>query len=113
MKSNKGFSLIESLVAVSMLCMMIVTLIPLTSLIMTERDILHEKRLYSNILHDKFQDYIWNTGEPLPSRVEEEIAGKKLVFTFTIENKLLKGCVVWTNAKKMSEETCFYGRTVK
>ncbi|MBP1950357.1 type II secretion system protein [Virgibacillus litoralis] len=113
MLNNKGFSLIESLVAVTLLMIMISTLIPITNLLIYEREVLHQKRLFGNELHAELQPYLWDDQASIPTEYSKEVNETKLIFTFSAENKLLKGCVEWKNVKNKTDQICLYGYSAK
>lgn len=111
--NNKGFSLIESLVAVTLLMMMISTLIPITNLLIYEREILHQKRLFGNELHAELQPYLWDGQDSIPTEYFKTVNETKLKFIFLAENQLLKGCVEWKNVKNKTNQICLYGYSAK
>ncbi|TMN20960.1 type II secretion system protein [Lentibacillus cibarius] len=114
MKNNKGFTLIETIVATSLVMMVIVSLIPAVNILSKERMSLQQKRSISNELHSELQSYVWTDRHPrLPVHFVKEIKGVRAVFSFTAERELLKGCVTWTNAQKREEKLCLYGYPAK
>src|SRR5699024_7973363 len=58
LRKNKGFSLIEVMTSFSIVLMLILTLLPIVSLLNKERDVLNKRSLISIRLHDTLQDYI-------------------------------------------------------
>lgn len=107
--NNKGFSLIETLVASSVIFILIATIVPITSLLNNEREILIERRLAASKLHDEFQPIIWNNHGNLPLSYKSTINSMSVLFSFTFENDLIKGCVKWKNAKDQPDSICLYG----
>lgn len=108
MKKNNGFSFIEVLVAFSIVMMLVLTILPMISLIRQEEAILSDRRYISNRLHDDLQSVIWNT-DPVPSTYSEIIRSNDVRFTFTKEQQFIKGCGYWKNIKKRAEKVCLYG----
>ncbi|WP_174613796.1 competence type IV pilus minor pilin ComGE [Virgibacillus ihumii] len=113
MRNNKGFSLIETLVALSILVTVITTFIPIKSTIMLHRDILHQKQEVLNSLHEELQIMLMN-GDTIPIAAYTINVGRTPVsIGFTVENSLLKGCAEWKNAKNKQQRSCLYGYTSK
>lgn len=111
--NNKGFSLIESLVAVTLLMVMISTLIPITNTLIHEREVLHQKRLIGNQLHDELQPHLWDGQNRIPIKYSKKFNATTLNYKFSTENKLLKGCVTWENVKNKTNQICLYGYSAK
>ncbi|WP_327605832.1 prepilin-type N-terminal cleavage/methylation domain-containing protein [Virgibacillus tibetensis] len=105
---NSGFTLIEVLIASSLLMMIVTTIVPLLSLLSYERTILGERRAVSYQLHDELQDYIWGENETIPFSSIETIDEKEVLFEFKMENEFVKGCAKWENVKKFNEKICLY-----
>ncbi|GAA0443393.1 hypothetical protein GCM10008983_20760 [Lentibacillus halophilus] len=110
MRKSNGFTLIETVVAASLLMMIITSLIPATDLLMKERMVQQQKRSIVNELHSELQTYLWNGNHPpLPNESTKRIKGTEAIFSFTKEAQLIKGCVTWTNAQKRGDTSCLYG----
>ncbi|WP_167751332.1 type II secretion system protein [Lentibacillus salicampi] len=109
MKNSKGFTMIEALVAASVLMMVISTLVPLTSLLLNERENLQQKREMANELHNELQPFLRENKRPLPQRLQKTVDGDEAEFRFTAENNLLKGCVSWENVNDRANQFCLYG----
>ncbi|WP_176447378.1 prepilin-type N-terminal cleavage/methylation domain-containing protein [Lentibacillus sp. CBA3610] len=109
MRNSKGFSLIEALVAASLLMMMITTLIPATNLLLNERENLRQKRYMINELQHELQPFLWEASHDLPHRFLKTVDGSEAEFRMTPDGKLVKGCVTWSNVKNRTEEFCLYG----
>lgn len=107
--NNKGFSLIETLVALSIIMMVTTTMIPITTLLMAERDVLEEKRILSTMLHDELQYYLWSEDATIPASYDKKVNGTVASLHFSSDKSLLKGCVKWGNVKNKQEEICLYG----
>ncbi|MFD2759408.1 prepilin-type N-terminal cleavage/methylation domain-containing protein [Lentibacillus juripiscarius] len=110
MTNNKGFTLIETIVAASLLLMVVATLIPAANLLMNERMVLEQKHHIVKELHRELQSYLWDNKHPLlPNDYMKKINGAEATFSFTTEEELMKGCVTWTNARKRESKFCLYG----
>jgi prepilin-type N-terminal cleavage/methylation domain-containing protein len=109
LKKNKGFTLIEVLIAATILMTVITTIVPIISLVQAERQVLSERRTLSLKLHDELQQFLWLEDITLPAAYSETIHEKAVQFTFIIENEYVKGCAEWQNAKRRTELFCLYG----
>ncbi|WP_164668620.1 hypothetical protein [Virgibacillus doumboii] len=107
--NNKGFSFIETLTASALLLMMATTLIPITNVIINEKEILYQKRLFLNELHDELQLYLWDDRNQTPAIYDKEVDSVTLTFMFSKQNSLVKGCVEWKNVKRKNEQVCLFG----
>lgn len=114
LKSNNGFTLIEALIGAGILFMTATTILPLSSLINQEEELLHQRRHYANLLHDELQNILWEEDSPhLPYHFVKTDQGTSLGFQFTKEKHLNKGCVKWKNVKEKHEKICLYGSPPK
>ncbi|MEN1970578.1 competence type IV pilus minor pilin ComGE [Lentibacillus sp. N15] len=115
MKNNKGFTLIEVLVAFSTVVMIATTLLPLISTINKEEEHLSERLRFSNQLYDELQMYLWEGQDRLPPfSFAKTDHSTTLFYQFIKTNDhLIKGCVKWTNVKEKSETICLYGYSTK
>jgi len=111
--NSNGFSMIEALVAASLLMMIITNLIPLTSLILNERESLQQKQNISSELHNQLQDFLWEEQTSLPHRLLKTVDGTEAEFRFTTKGNLLKGCATWKNANERNGQFCLYGHPEK
>ncbi|WP_188453665.1 type II secretion system protein [Virgibacillus oceani] len=109
MKNNKGFTLIEVLVAFSIIFMIATTLVPIATTLNTELEVLSQRRMLTNRLHDELQDYLWDSEPAIPKTYTERINKKEVLFHFNLENRLIKGCAEWQNVKQSIEKYCLYG----
>ncbi|HLR08247.1 MAG TPA: prepilin-type N-terminal cleavage/methylation domain-containing protein [Bacillota bacterium] len=108
MRKNKGFSLIEVMTSFSIVLMLILTLLPIVSLLNKERDVLNKRSLISIRLHDTLQDYI-RLEHVTPDTRQTTVDGTDVHYTFTDEGEYVKGCAEWNNIKNETEEVCLYG----
>ena len=111
MQGNKGFTLIEVLVALSILISTVSVIIPITSLLYKEKQILSDRRAIAFHLHDEMQPFLWE-GLP-PSVYNDRLQNKEVTFQFTTENEFIKGCASWENVKNTEETFCLYGMPQK
>ncbi|HLR01330.1 MAG TPA: hypothetical protein VK111_01135 [Virgibacillus sp.] len=105
MKNYNGFSFIEIMMASILSLTIILTIIPVANQLQKERAVLNERLEHINILKDNLQQYTHGKSINLPN----EISKNNINMTFQMENKLLKGCIKWTNAKFKQENECLYG----
>lgn len=113
LRNSKGFSLIETLVALSILLTVISTFIPIKTTIMMERDILNQEQKVLNTLHEELQVSLWNSGTNTESTYTVNVGNTPVTIRFTVENSLLKGCAEWKNAKNKQQRSCLYGYQAK
>ncbi|MFD1363066.1 prepilin-type N-terminal cleavage/methylation domain-containing protein [Lentibacillus salinarum] len=109
MKNSKGFSLIESLAAVSLLMMIIATIIPASSLLLNEREVLQQKRHMIHQLHLELQPFLRESTKAVPNDFSKIVNGSEATFRFVAEDNLLKGCVIWDNDRNRTDQFCLYG----
>lgn len=101
LKGNKGFTLLESMVAISLLLSVTITIIPsLSHIRMLQKELSIERHTLST-LHDELNIV---RQESLPVEKNDEIY-PKITYQFTKEENLIKGCVKWENS---NEAMCLY-----
>lgn len=109
MLKSDGFTLIEVLIATSLLMFIISTFVPIFSLLNNERIILSDRRTITSQLHDELQAFLWDDPNVIPVHFTKNSKHKKISFDFTKEKNLIKGCANWENVKKSKETICLYG----
>lgn len=110
LRNNKGFTLIEVLVASSILFLVMMTVVPINSLLTNERIISKDRYEYADQLQAELQPFIWERNKRLPATYERTINNQSVSFQITRETDvLIKGCVRWINAREKQEEVCLYG----
>lgn len=110
MQNRNGFSLIEVLIASSIVFTTIATFMPIISTLDTEQKVLSDRRKLAYLLHDELQEFIWNSDMKLPVTFTQTIdSSMEVQFEFLLENEFIKGCVEWNNAKNTNEQLCIYG----
>ena len=107
MRKNEGFTLIEVLVAMSILMMLVATIIPIDLLVKQERKILQNRRAISMKLHDELQAIVWN--KQALENTQFKIGSRSVELNFVSNHPLVKGCANWENEKKRREKICLYG----
>jgi len=108
--NNKGFTLIEVLIAFSIVVVVTTTVIPMTTLLSYEREILHDRLKISLVLQEHLQSIIREDNDQTPPvTYEETIQTKRVQFNFSQKNKLIKGCVTWKNVQERTEKICLHG----
>lgn len=111
MKNSKGFTLIEVLVAMSIILMLVATIVPINTFIQMEKKVLHDRRVILFTLHDELQDAIWQ--DEIKQNKQLTINHQTVEFNFSLKNKLIKGCASWKNEKQKEETVCLYGHSEK
>lgn len=109
LSNNRGFTLIEVLVAFSLIMMLVTTFIPISSIIEKHTSILSDRRVISSKLHDELQKQLWEKKSLSSESVIIKVNKKAVTFFFTNENELIKGCAKWENVKNQNEKFCLYG----
>ncbi|MGJ9456959.1 type II secretion system protein [Oceanobacillus sp. CF4.6] len=109
MQKNSGFTLIEVLIAASILFTTVSTFMPLILIVDAEQKVLSDRRNLASILHDELQHVIWDTPGELPLKFTETLNSIQVRFEFNMEQEFIKGCVAWNNAKQREERLCLYG----
>lgn len=107
-KNNKGFSLVEMLVALIVVVTVVATTIPIFTLIQTERKQLEDKRKIMSVLHEQLNDYIWH-GKIIEVQFVQIINGKKINIIISSKNNIIEGCVTYQNERHKDETICLYG----
>lgn len=109
MKKNSGFTFIEILVSISIILMLSTIIVPIASKMKAERQKLSDTRVIIQILHDEFQDSLYNKERSAKDNFKRKVRNRDLSFSFFKEGKYQKGCVSWKNAIQKQEEHCLYG----
>lgn len=106
---NKGFTLIEVLVAFSLIMLLITTFIPISTLLQQHTVILSDRRLISSKLHDELIVILADQEKNYPQSFVKHVSGRHVTFVFSAEKELIKGCGEWENVKNIKEKICLYG----
>src|SRR5699024_198560 len=106
LRKKDGLSLIENLVAISIIMMLVGTILPVYQLTHKEEKNLEEKLLVQSRLHDILRKE--HQIKRLPTVFHETVNHKKVDIKVTQEEEWQKGCASWKNEKKRTEEVCLY-----
>lgn len=109
LKIRNGFTLIEVIAATAILLNFIAVVVPVTSTLLKEKTVLHERRTMTNALHDQLQVYLWDSSIEMPQSLTKVVRQKEAAFLFEEEREFIKGCVTWENAREINERFCLYG----
>lgn len=113
MKQNsEGFSLIEVLIAKSILLILLATFIPIYTTITFERAVLKNRVAITSALHDDLQPIIWNQANR-SSNTKHIGTQQSVSFVFEEEQQYVKGCASWVNLQEREEVVCLYGLVKK
>lgn len=113
MKKYNGFSLIEVLAAFSIVMVLVLTMLPIITLLQQEEKILSDRRHISNVLHDELQSLIWDLPDKLPSPVSKTVRSHDVTFDFSRKKSFIEACGSWKNLQERHEEVCLYGMEEK
>src|SRR5699024_760438 len=102
------FTLIEALTGMTILSFIILITLPLQHLLLLEREVLQERRIFSYYLHDELIKEVNRQELDIRESFSTEKNNKNINVSFEIDDLYLKGCVNWTNAKKVDETFCLY-----
>lgn len=89
--------------------MAVTSIIPMTSILSYERQVLHDRRILLSKLHDHMQPFLWIDDVSPPQSHEEQFQTMRVHYDFSKSDDLIKGCVRWTNVKQKEENHCLYG----
>lgn len=106
-KGIKGFTLLETVIASSIIFLVIALTVPLQSIIKTERKLMLENREIAYILHAALLDYL-----SIEDKISEKVVDyreKELTITFSNEDGLVTSCITWLNSKENRQVRCLYG----
>lgn len=107
--NNKGFTLVEVLVAFSLIMLLVTTFVPISTLLQQQTVIFSDRRIMSSKLHDELQVILWDKKAFSSETFTKQVNDKNAIFRFTREDDLIKGCVKWDNINNKKEEICLYG----
>lgn len=108
LNKRNGFTLIEALTGMSILGFIILITLPLQHLLLSEREVLQERRMISYYLHDELIKEVNRKQSGIRESFSTVINNKRVNVSFRIDDLYLKGCVNWINAKKVEETSCLY-----
>ncbi|WP_047984140.1 hypothetical protein [Ornithinibacillus californiensis] len=108
MKNSNGFAITEALVSFTIVMVLCITLLPLSSLVSQERNVLSQKRIVIYQLHDELQTALWDgINEDI---IQRNVGFALVTITFSSsEGGLIEGCASWVNSRNRQEEVCLYG----
>jgi type II secretory pathway pseudopilin PulG len=108
LKNSNGFTITEALVSFSIIMVLCITLLPLSSFVSQERNVLSQKRIVIYQLHDELQTALWDgINENI---IQRNVGSVSVTIKFSAsEGGVIKGCATWVNNRKRQEEVCLYG----
>lgn len=108
MRNNDGFTLLESIVAMTIIFSLMLTILPIHSTLQLERALNKEKRDITYHLHDELL-YALEATNQLKSNYIIETVFTNLQIEFTETKNTLKACATWIDLKERDQEVCLYG----
>ncbi|WP_197431775.1 type II secretion system protein [Lentibacillus sp. JNUCC-1] len=109
MKQYNGFTFTETLVAFSIVLMLVTTALPVVSLLKRERSNLDIRLAVGNLLHDELQQHIFIPQEADFTPYNRNMQNKSITFSFKPTNQYIEGCATWINERQKEEKVCLYG----
>lgn len=106
-RNCRGFTLIETLIAITTLFVCLVIILPSFVLIQTERKELYTELDMIDRLRNELNSPIDHEFQ-LPFQFLEIINGSEALYHFSIEKKLMKGCVEWETNQTKEKSFCLY-----
>ncbi|WP_026569959.1 type II secretion system protein [Sediminibacillus terrae] len=115
MRNCRGFTTIEALAVFSVFLMVSVSLLPSFLYIKLEDQQLLIKRQVLSQLHDDLIEIAYGEHQENPENHnhQESKMGVEVMYTFTKETELTKGCAEWKDAKQKEHEVCLYAFPAK
>lgn len=105
---NNGFTLIEVLVACSVIFMLISVVIPIVETIKLERIKHYDKRNIAFSLHNELLSKLYD--DYYDESVKTEFIHQlNVTYSFERDGNLIEGCAHWKNVKKKDETLCYFG----
>jgi len=83
--------------------------IPIYTTIQQEKEVLHERSVFSLHLFNELQLKLGEEEITNDQTFKKNINKQEATFSFTTEGAYVKGCVNWKNAKEREEKRCLYG----
>ncbi|MFC3882899.1 competence type IV pilus minor pilin ComGE [Bacillus songklensis] len=107
LKSCRGYTLLEMLVAFSILFLLLAHILPLYIQIKQERKDIDIDKAAVKLLHEKVLEYKYDGASPSPSR--RLLNGIVYEVSWQVEEQsLFKVCIYWENLSKQSKKRCDY-----
>lgn len=86
--------------------MIAIMIIPIYTLVESERKHLYDKRNIINGLHDELQ--VWILTDQVDRTWTKKIEHREVILQFNTENEWLKGCAYWTDVRAREQSECLY-----
>lgn len=103
--NEKGISLIQTIIAFSVVVLLVMTLVPSIILIKREQAVLQTRLVAAHQIHDVLV-------EELALATKEQRTKQTDLITYTINyyEDQVKVCGQWKNPKQIEEIRCYYGK---
>lgn len=108
LSTNKGFVLLEMIVALSMLLFITLTIFPFSSLIMIERKNIEVQSRGNELLSDELQAFLLDSQAAKNKTLEDVGTQYKIDWTYDQSLQKWKACISWNNLQNRTVERCGY-----
>ncbi len=105
--TSKGFTLVETLVAVSILFISLAIVVPSFVLIQKERNELYTELTIIDSLRSELM-HLDHQNTTFPAKFSGTMNEKELVYHLSTTNQFVKGCVTWENNHFNEKNFCLY-----
>ncbi|MBU8908981.1 competence type IV pilus minor pilin ComGE [Desertibacillus haloalkaliphilus] len=109
-KCHKGFSLIEVMVALSILAVLAMTIVPTLTIVYGERVTIREQQQALSLIDDRLQIWLYDRYNSVNA---EEVDVNGTLYDLqskTIAHETLQVCVTWHGSNNRSYERCGYAK---
>ena len=104
-KAEKGVSLIQTLIAFTIVILLVTSIIPSIIIVKKHQDVLKQRLTAANKLHDILIKEI-STNDSVNQTGENDLFQFKIFY----KKELIEVCGTWTNIKNERENRCYYGK---
>lgn len=104
LRNCKGFSLAETLTALSIWSFLMVMIIPQMMLLVQERKNIEQINIAYKMIHEKTQQVVFNNVEKENELIQ--MNGINYELNWRGESNYSKGCITWINHYEQKKEVC-------
>lgn len=106
--NQKGFSMIEMLMAWSLMMLLVGTALPIQQLLQVEKQVLKNRHTVQMALHHQLTEQL-TADVPEMADTNIQIGHQDVQISYEEKVNYLEGCARWANEKKQNEKVCLYG----